>query len=159
MKLGRSETNWCWVNFKYEGAPTFCFIRDMIGHREKFCERLFDTQLKQIEKPYDIWMRAEPRRKSHTVGEKWFCPGGVFPVTSKDMNEDITVDKVVTVDVGRRDNKATKSRIRVDGDELENRAIKVMHKEEKYMKDLIIQCQLAKNQAINISEEGINNEE
>lgn len=26
MKLRKSDSNWCWVNFKYEGIPTFCYI-------------------------------------------------------------------------------------------------------------------------------------
>lgn len=52
MKLKKSEANWCWVNFKYKGIPAFCYICGMIGHNERFCERLFDTPLEQIEKPY-----------------------------------------------------------------------------------------------------------
>lgn len=42
MKLKKSAENWCWVNFKYEAIPTFCFICGMIGHGEKFCEKLFE---------------------------------------------------------------------------------------------------------------------
>lgn len=36
MKLKITESNCCWVNFKYEGIPTFCFICGMIGHSDKF---------------------------------------------------------------------------------------------------------------------------
>lgn len=53
----------------------------MIGHAERFCERLFDTPLDKIEKPYGSWMRAEPRRKVHTTGAKWLRPGGVSPAS------------------------------------------------------------------------------
>lgn len=53
MKLKKKDTNWCWINFKYEGIPTFCFICGMIGHSDKFCEKLFDTPEGMIEKPYD----------------------------------------------------------------------------------------------------------
>ncbi|XP_074342621.1 uncharacterized protein LOC141680236 [Apium graveolens] len=42
MKLKKSEDNWCWVNFKYEAIPTFCFICGIIGHGEKFCDKLFE---------------------------------------------------------------------------------------------------------------------
>lgn len=42
MKLIKSEAMWCWVNFKYEGIPTFCFICGMIGHSEKYCEKIFE---------------------------------------------------------------------------------------------------------------------
>lgn len=75
MKLKKNEDNLCWVSFKYERISTFCFICGMIGHREKFCEKLFDTPIEQREKPYGIWMKAEPRRRNHTIGVKWLRPG------------------------------------------------------------------------------------
>lgn len=71
MKLKKSEESWCWVNFKYEDVPTFCFICGMMRHNEKFCHRIFDMPIEQIEKPYGIWMKAEPRRRNHTIGSKW----------------------------------------------------------------------------------------
>lgn len=77
MKLKKTEESWCWVNFKYEAIPTFCFICGIIGHSDKFCERLFDTPTEQIEKPYGAWMRVEHRRKTHTIGSKWLRQGGV----------------------------------------------------------------------------------
>lgn len=76
MKLRKSEKEWCWVNFKYEAIPTFCFICGMIGHGERFCDRIFETPLESIEKPYEAWLRAEPRRKTHTMGAKWLRSGG-----------------------------------------------------------------------------------
>lgn len=83
MKLKKSDSNWCWVNFKYEGFPTFCFICGLVGHDDKFCERLFDMPEDKIEKPFGTWMRAEPRRRMHTMGSKWLRPGGAAPVKSK----------------------------------------------------------------------------
>ena len=53
MKKGGEE---CWVQFKYEGVLIFCFICGLIEHFEKFCERLFDTRVKMIEKPFGVWM-------------------------------------------------------------------------------------------------------
>lgn len=38
-----------------------------MGHNEKFCHKNFDTPLERIEKPYGIWMKAEPRRRNHTI--------------------------------------------------------------------------------------------
>lgn len=38
MKLRRSNDQWCWASFRYEGVPTFCFVCGMMGHSEKFCE-------------------------------------------------------------------------------------------------------------------------
>lgn len=34
----------------------------------------------KIERPYGAWMKAEPRRRSYTMGSKWLRPGGVLPV-------------------------------------------------------------------------------
>ncbi|WOH12303.1 hypothetical protein DCAR_0831805 [Daucus carota subsp. sativus] len=82
MKLKKSESNWCWVNFKYESIPTFCFICGMVGHSDKFCAKLFDTPEDKIEKPFGTWMRAEPRRRMHTMGSKWLRPGGISPAKS-----------------------------------------------------------------------------
>lgn len=75
MKLKKTEDNWCWVNFRYEEVPTFCFICGMMGHNENFCDKIFDTPLESIEKPYGIWMKAEPRRRNHTIGSKWLRQG------------------------------------------------------------------------------------
>ncbi|KAK1363545.1 hypothetical protein POM88_039106 [Heracleum sosnowskyi] len=48
--------------------------------------------MEKIEKPYGVWMRAEPRRKSHTMGAKWLRPGGITPAAStvnKGIGEEI----------------------------------------------------------------------
>lgn len=81
MKLRKSQTVWTWVNFKYKGIPTFCFICGMIGHGEKFCERLFETSAEEIEKPYGVRMKAKPRRCNHTMSSKWLRQGGKNPVS------------------------------------------------------------------------------
>lgn len=83
MKLRKNADTWCWVNFKYEGIPTFCFICRMVGHSDKFCAKLFDTPLDKIEKPYGSWMHADPPRRNHTIGSKWLrMGGGVFPASN-----------------------------------------------------------------------------
>lgn len=79
MKLRKSEKQWCWAKFKYEGVPTFCFICGLIGHSEKFCARIFDIPIETIEKSYGSWMRAEPKRRNHTIGTKWLRQGSSFP--------------------------------------------------------------------------------
>ncbi|KAK1395060.1 hypothetical protein POM88_014116 [Heracleum sosnowskyi] len=53
-----------------------------LRHSDKFCEKLFDTPEDKIEKPFGAWMRADPRRRMHTMGSKWLRPGGVTPVKS-----------------------------------------------------------------------------
>ena len=55
MKLKKTEENWCWVNFKHEAIPTFCFICGMVGHGDKFCERLFDNPGGNVQKAYGSW--------------------------------------------------------------------------------------------------------
>lgn len=79
MKLRKSATEWCWVTFKYEAVPMFCFICGLIGHSDKFCAKLFEAQGEEIEKPYGSWMRADPKRRSYTMGNKWLRPGGAIP--------------------------------------------------------------------------------
>lgn len=48
MKLKKNEESWCWVNFKYEGIHTLCFICGYIGYNEKFCEKILIRQ-------WNIW--------------------------------------------------------------------------------------------------------
>lgn len=76
MKLRKSEKEWCWVNFQYEAIPTFCFICGLIGHAERYCDEIFDKPVEMIDKPYGSWLRADPRRKTHTIGSKWLRQGG-----------------------------------------------------------------------------------
>ncbi|KAK1372281.1 hypothetical protein POM88_028474 [Heracleum sosnowskyi] len=47
----------------------------------------------QIKRPYGSWMRAEPRRRNHTIGSKWLRMGGVSPANNTTADSD---DKVVT---------------------------------------------------------------
>lgn len=95
MKLKRSETQWCWANFKYEGVPTFCFICGIIGHSDKFCDRLFDTPVEEIEKPYGAWMRADPRRRSLLTGSKWLRQSGSFPVSGATVGNNQGVIRLI----------------------------------------------------------------
>lgn len=57
----------------------------MIGHAENFYDRLFDTPMEQVEEPYGVWMRAEPRRRMHTIGAKWLRLGGISPMENTAM--------------------------------------------------------------------------
>lgn len=68
----------------------------MIGHGEKFCERLFDTT-EMIEKPYGAWIRAEPRRRMKNIGAKWLRPGGISLKTSAGEKDGASSNKLVTV--------------------------------------------------------------
>lgn len=102
MKLRKSDSNWCWVNFKYEGIPTFCYICGMVGHNEKFCERLFDTPEDKIEKLFGAWMKAEPRRRIHTMGNKWLKQGGSIPVKNLMDAEEGNSDKETNTEGSNR---------------------------------------------------------
>ncbi|KAM6549548.1 hypothetical protein CsatB_021224 [Cannabis sativa] len=76
-KLERIGGIVCYAQFKYEDLSTFCFICGILGHSERFCEKLFDTPLDEIEKPYNLELKAAPRRKNHTIGARWLRPGSV----------------------------------------------------------------------------------
>uniref|UniRef100_A0A803NFE8 Uncharacterized protein n=1 Tax=Cannabis sativa TaxID=3483 RepID=A0A803NFE8_CANSA len=75
MKLEKVGSPVCWAIFKYEGLPTFCLICGIIGHAEKFCERLFDTPSHLLQRPYSLEMKAAPRRRNHTIGSRWLRNG------------------------------------------------------------------------------------
>lgn len=62
MKIKTAREEWFWVNFKYENVPSFCFIRGIIGHSDRFCSQLFEKEEHEIVKPYGAWLRAPPRR-------------------------------------------------------------------------------------------------
>lgn len=113
MKLKKSDKDWCWVTFKYEAIPTFCFICGMIGHGERYCERIFDTPGGIIEKPYGAWLRAEPRRKTHTMGDKWLKSGGASQAKNSGMGNMESKDKAGPVKVAQDQQIATNSGIGV----------------------------------------------
>ena len=71
MQLERSNGLTCCVQFKYEDLPTFCFICGVLGHSERFCDRLFTTPKEQILKPYGLFLKAAPHRRNHTIGDRW----------------------------------------------------------------------------------------
>lgn len=108
MKLRKNADQWSWVNFKYEGIPTFYFICGFIGHSDKFCEKLFETPENLITRPFGQWMRAEPRRRNYAIGSKWLRPVGGFPVASSGEREDPITGKVVTENIGITDQLGAK---------------------------------------------------
>lgn len=75
IKLIKNGSNWFWVNFKYERVPIFCFICGIVGHSEKYCEKLFDEP-ERIEKPYGLFMCAQERRQFKQIGARWLRNGG-----------------------------------------------------------------------------------
>uniref|UniRef100_A0A803QQI1 Reverse transcriptase domain-containing protein n=1 Tax=Cannabis sativa TaxID=3483 RepID=A0A803QQI1_CANSA len=77
MKLEMRSGASCTVNFKYEDLPTFCFICRILGHSERFCDRLFDTPMHLIEKLYNLDLKAPPRRRHHNIGVEWLRTGPV----------------------------------------------------------------------------------
>ena len=58
----------CWVSFKYERLPTFCFSCGKIGHDEKHCGMLLEKQ--PIEKQYGDWLRAGSSSKGLNEGSR-----------------------------------------------------------------------------------------
>lgn len=68
MKIKKTRDDWFWINFEYENVLTFCFICGIIGHSEKFCNRLFITPENEITKPYGAWMRAPLKRQVKPIG-------------------------------------------------------------------------------------------
>lgn len=75
MKIRKAGGEWLWITFKYENVPTFCFICGLVGHSEKFCNKLFDTPEEEIARPYGAWMRAPFRKQNKLVGSRWLRDG------------------------------------------------------------------------------------
>lgn len=65
----------------------------MIGHGERFCERIFEGPMESIEKSYGVWLRAEPQRKTHKMGAKWLRSGGNFQAKNSGGNGEGSTDK------------------------------------------------------------------
>ncbi|KAM6550863.1 hypothetical protein CsatB_000671 [Cannabis sativa] len=79
MRLTKPDGTTFWATFKYERAPTFCFICGIIGHSERFCVKLFDKPLDQIVKPYGEFMRAKFQNRKQNIGAKWLGTRGWTP--------------------------------------------------------------------------------
>ena len=72
LRRGRFVTNMdgerCWVSFKYERLPTFCFTCGKIGHDDKHCG--IEIEKQPLERQYGEWMRAGGASKGTTEGSK-----------------------------------------------------------------------------------------
>ncbi|CAI9777924.1 unnamed protein product [Fraxinus pennsylvanica] len=92
MKLRKLGGEWIWVTFKYEKLPTFCFICGIIGHADSSCEKLYDAQGREIERPYGLFLKAPSRNVSASDGERWLCSSSAEDSSSKygkDVNDAI----------------------------------------------------------------------
>ncbi|XP_060974011.1 uncharacterized protein LOC133039194 [Cannabis sativa] len=74
MKIRSRNGEAFYAYFKYERVPTFCFICGVMGHAERFCEKIYDTPIENIVKPYSIEMKAPTRRQSFLTASPWLRP-------------------------------------------------------------------------------------
>lgn len=86
MKILKAGVIGSWLNFKYEKLPTFCFFCGVIGHSDKFCEKLFYSPYKSVEKLFGIWLRDPSRRSKNVSGERWLRSKSQ-PAISKEKTE------------------------------------------------------------------------
>ena len=54
MRIKKVGGEWAWITFKYERLSMFCFLCGMIGHCDRFCEKLFDCEVKPKEMLYGV---------------------------------------------------------------------------------------------------------
>lgn len=57
-----------------------------------------------IEKPYGAWLRAEPKRRTHTIGARWLRNGGNFQAKNSGGNGEGSTDKESSV-IDAQDNQ------------------------------------------------------
>ncbi|XP_023929268.1 uncharacterized protein LOC112040617 [Quercus suber] len=58
----------CWIDFRYERLPTFCYICGILGHDEKHCH--LNPMEQHSERQYGEWLKAEGAVKSDGEREK-----------------------------------------------------------------------------------------
>ena len=73
-RVASVEGEKCWVSFRYERLPIFCFQCGKLGHNEKHC---LDPPDQQNPRQYGDWLRAQgntrlgmERSKSTSNGDK-----------------------------------------------------------------------------------------
>lgn len=80
MKLKQPGGEWSWVVFLYEKLPTFCLYCGILGHSDKFCEKLYARPGVGTDRAYGAYLRAQNSRSQSQIGETWLCSS--TPVTS-----------------------------------------------------------------------------
>ncbi|CAI9757017.1 unnamed protein product [Fraxinus pennsylvanica] len=111
MKLRKPGGEWIWVTFKYEKLPTFCFICGIIGHADSSCEKFYEAQGGEIERPYGLFLKAPSRNVPASVGEKWLRSSPAEDSGSK-YGKDVTdaVDEEVSLQEGENLSLAIKGK-------------------------------------------------
>ena len=61
MIIKKPDSEWLWVDFRYEKLTVFCFICGCLGHTDRKCSKLYECFDGDILKPYGSWMRASYR--------------------------------------------------------------------------------------------------
>lgn len=71
MKMKRIGGEAFWVDFRYERLPNFCFLCGLIGHTERYCQRMFDGVTDDTERLFGNWLRTAGRRPSTNYDNPW----------------------------------------------------------------------------------------
>ncbi|RVW31876.1 Transposon TX1 uncharacterized 149 kDa protein [Vitis vinifera] len=70
-KIRKPQGEWPLVHFKYERLSTFCYLCTMLGHSEKFCDKIFFITDGDIKREWSSNLRVPVRRGSEYGGERW----------------------------------------------------------------------------------------
>ncbi|XP_031111264.1 nucleolin 1-like isoform X3 [Ipomoea triloba] len=70
VKMKKEGGDWFWAEFKYERLPHFCFLCGLMGHTERYCERMLEGVTEETVRPYGSWLRATGRRFP-AIGSRW----------------------------------------------------------------------------------------
>lgn len=99
MKIRRSGGDWLWIHFKYERLPNFCFFCGIIGHSDKFCDKLFDRSSFSAERPYGSHLRAQIGRQQLHLGAPWLRNPSFLGQTSggSGLGASMEIDPIMVV--------------------------------------------------------------
>lgn len=75
-KIKKQGGDWAVVSFKYERLSSFCFICGLLGHTDRFCDKLFTIAEEDVKREWGPWLCAPAKKPNMSGGERWLREEG-----------------------------------------------------------------------------------